>query len=79
MDLVQELKRKKITLTDLQTKKSRFEGQYDQLLKDLQTKFGVTSLEEAKDMLIKLDAESAAVSSEAELLISKLDAILNAN
>jgi len=79
VDLVQELKRKKITLTDLQTKKSRFEGQYDQLLKDLQTKFGVTSLEEAKDMLIKLDAESAAVSSEAELLISKLDAILNAN
>ena len=76
MDIIQDLKRKKLGLNDLQTKKNRLEGQYDQQIKDLTSKFGVSTIDSARNLLTKLEEDLTMVKKEGEVFASQLDSIL---
>lgn len=56
-DILVQLNDKKRQITDLQNKKARLDGSKDQLLKDLMSKFSLSSIEEAKNNLEELKKE----------------------
>jgi len=56
-DILTQLSSKKKQITDLQTKKARLDGQKEQLLKDLMSKFSLSSIEEAEKKCVDLKKE----------------------
>lgn len=58
-DILIQLNSKKKQITDLQNKKARLDGQKEQLLKDLKTRFSLSSKEESEEKLGDLKKELA--------------------
>ena len=68
-DIVEQLKSKESVINDLIQKKSRQDGQKEQLFSQLKTEFNVDSLEAAVDLLD--DSQKEVIENEKELI--KLD------
>lgn len=55
---------------------AKWEGQKEQILKDLKSKFGISSLKEAMDLKIKLDEELVSKSEELQVIVEKMEKVL---
>ena len=77
MDVIEELKEKKQKILDLQQEKARQEGQRDQLLQQLEDKFGVSSSVEGKKKLTELNSVVAENKVKIEELNNELDKIIS--
>ena len=54
-ELIEEVKRCSEQLDKLKSKRDRLVGQKDQLLNDMKDKFGVSTIEEAEELIGKLE------------------------
>jgi len=79
LDIIEQLKEKELAINDLIQKKSRQDGQKEQLFSQLKTEFGVDSLEAAVDLLD--NSQKEVVENEKKLieLDSKMAEILAAS
>ena len=75
-DLLRQLKDKQKSLQDLSIKKSKLEGQREQILSDLKKKFNLTSLDEAKVELESVKVSLNSKEEEIKSLIIKMDEII---
>ena len=76
-DVLTQLKDKKKKIDELQQKKTRLDGSRDQLLKDLQTKFNLSTVEEAENKLEELKKELGGTENELVDLNSQMDKIIS--
>lgn len=53
-------------------KKSRFEGQYDEVLSSIKRKFQVSSVDEAKELITSLNSELSTLQNEFTAVVSDL-------
>ena len=75
-NIVKKLKDNKTTLEDLRQKKSRLEGKRDQLMETLRTKFKVSSVEAAEQLLADKEKELTDCETKISNLVRKMDDII---
>lgn len=72
-DVLTQLKEKEKTIQNLRNKKSRLEGQKEQILNTLKTNFGIDTLEEAEKLQDKKQKELEVKKDEVDTLMSEID------
>jgi predicted transcriptional regulator len=77
LDILSQLKDKKKQIDELKQKKTRLDGSQDQLLKDLKTKFGLSTVEEAENKLEELKKELERKNDELVNLNCEMDKIIS--
>lgn len=76
-DIVAELKEKKRKIEDLQRTKARQEGQREQLLKSLKSKFSISSVKESEKRLETFGEELVQHEKSLEKFRNKMDEIIS--
>ncbi len=75
--IVRKLKDNKTTLEELRQKKSRLEGKRDQLMETLRTKFKVSTVEAAEQLLADKEKELTDCEGKISSLVKKMDDIID--
>lgn len=76
-NIVKKLKDNKTTLEELRQKKSRLEGKRDQLMETLRTKFKVSSVEAAEQLLSDKEKELTDCEAKISNLVRKMDGVID--
>jgi hypothetical protein len=74
--IVRKLKDNKTTLEELRQKKSRLEGKREQLMETLKTKFNVTTVTAAEQLLADKEKELTDCEGKITVLVGKMDTII---